>query len=75
MKYLLNLGVVFSVKDTTGDLVGRLLYVKSKNGNQLTILTSDGKELQTTVSTLNIDLNSIRVYNAKIDPNLFKEKN
>lgn len=51
-----------------GDLEGKLLKVKKISGDQITISLPDGEIADTTLSTLNIDVKSIREYNPSKDP-------
>ena len=64
----LKTGMVFKTTDKTGDLANKTLFAKKVSGDQITIVTPDGVEAETTLSILNIDTKSIRTHDLKKDP-------
>lgn len=64
----LKQGMVFKTTDKTGDLADKLLLAKKVSGNQITIVTQNGDEAETTLSILDVDLKSIRPFNPTKDP-------
>lgn len=58
--------------DKTGDLAGKLIFIKKKTGNELEVILSDGTEAETTVSALGVDPKSIRPYDPNKDPKFQK---
>ena len=64
----LKSGMVFKTTDKGGDLANKLLLAKKVSGNQITVVTPDGDEADTTLSLMNIDQKSVREYDPKKDP-------
>jgi hypothetical protein len=64
----LKTGMVFKTTDKSGDLANQILFAKKVSGDQITIVTSDGIEADTTLSILNVDSKSIRSYDPRKDP-------
>lgn len=59
-------GMVFRTTDTRGDLVDTLIYVKNVDQNDVVLLLPKSKkELYTTITSLNVDKNSIRKVSKK----------
>lgn len=61
-------GMVFKTTDKTGDLANKILFVKKIVNDQIAVITPEGSEAETTLSILNIDMKSIRIYDPKKDP-------
>ena len=68
----LKAGSVFKTTDKSGDLAGKLLYVKKVDGDQITVITQDGEKAETTITMLDVDIKSIRKYDVSKDPKVFK---